>query len=190
MSSKRPDQESEPYVGTELAVAPDPSGVSGRDAHVVGLFQTQYRSLVKMAALLLGEKGQAEEVVQEGFLRLWNGWQRVRDEQDAAAYLRATILNLCRSSIRRRKIARLYRMRQLSASSASEEVAADESVLFVIGLLRSLPSRQRECLVLKHYLELTEDEIASTLGISKSSVKTHLKRGKETLNKRTEMHHE
>ena len=53
----------------------------------------------------------------------------------------------------------------------------EESRREVVEALRGLPHRQRECLALRYYLELSIEEIADALGVSANSVKTHLKRG-------------
>jgi RNA polymerase sigma factor (sigma-70 family) len=62
-----------------------------------------------------------------------------------------------------------------------EQVVRSESQARVLEALRSLSHRQRDCLVLRFYMELTEAEIASTLQISPNSVKTHTRRGMAAL---------
>lgn len=69
-------------------------------------------------------------------------------------------------------------------TSAEDDLLRTEEQRELIGALRGLSSRQRDSLVLRHYLELSADEVAETLGISANSVKTHLRRGKAALRMR------
>jgi RNA polymerase sigma-70 factor (sigma-E family) len=148
---------------------------SDRDEVLVCLYRAEYRRLVRLACLLLDDRGAGEETVQEAFIRLHRHWARVRD---APAYLRSTVLNLARSRLRRRLVARRHHPTpRPDAISAEAEALLSEEHRDVIAALRGLPRRQRECLVLRYYLQLSEAEIASTLGISPGSVKSHTHRG-------------
>ena len=68
-----------------------------------------------------------------------------------------------------------------SSRAEDDDSIADGDDRLVIEALRSLPARQRECLVLRFYAQMTEKEIASTVGISPNSVKTHCRRGLSSL---------
>ncbi len=155
-----------------------------RDALVADLHREHYRSLVRLACLLLDEQGAGEEVVQEAFVRVYQAWATV---DQPVTYLRATVMNLARSRMRRRMVAR-RRVEPVStaAISAEETVVLMDDQQDVLHAMRSLPRRQRECLVLRYYLELSEAEIASTLGISNGSVKSHASRGLAALARRLE----
>jgi RNA polymerase sigma-70 factor (sigma-E family) len=146
------------------------------------LFEDHYRSLVGLARLLLDEPGAAEEVVQEAFARLATGRSRLRDPDRAPAYLRSTVLNLARGRLRRRAVARRHpEPTPLPAPSADDLLLRGEERRRVVAALRALPRRQREVLVLRFYLDLSEREIAAALGISAGSVKTHASRGMAAL---------
>jgi RNA polymerase sigma-70 factor (sigma-E family) len=137
-----------------------------------------------MACLLLDDRGAGEEVVQEAFVRVYQSWSRV---DQPLTYLRTTVMNLARSRMRRRLVAR----RRVEPVAASEISAEEHLVLMdeqqeVLDAMRKLPRRQRECLVLRYYVELAETEIASTLGISNGSVKSHASRGLAALAKQLE----
>ncbi|MEY2470768.1 MAG: hypothetical protein QOK28_97 [Actinomycetota bacterium] len=142
------------------------------------LYREHYKSLVRLAALLLDDVPAAEEVVQDAFVRLHRAWARVEDPSKRAAYLRSIVMNGARSRSRRRATGR-----RLEVVSARTEVSAEASALQhedrrqMLAALRALPDRQRECLVLRYYLDLSEADIAATLGISAGSVKTHTHRG-------------
>ena len=159
----------------------------GRDDMVDGgelaarLFDEHGHRLVGLATVLLRDRGAAEEVVQEAFLRL----QRqapVLERRSEAAYIRSIVLNLARSRLRRRRLAGLKRPWPLAARAGPEEIVElrDEQRR-VVEALRQLPTRQRECLVLRYFDELSCGEIAETLSLSVASVRTHLQRGKASL---------
>ncbi len=155
-----------------------------RDATLSALHRDHYRSLVRLACVLLDELGAGEEVVQEAFVRVHRSWAQV---DQPLTYLRATVMNLARSRMRRRLVAR-RRVEPVvrPAMSAEEHVVLLSDQQEVLDAVRALPRRQRECLVLRYYLELSEAEIASTLGISNGSVKSHSHRGLKALAARLE----
>ena len=134
----------------------------------------------RVAYVIAGDD--AEDAVQEAFIRMRLAWRRLRDPDRAGAYLRTTVLNLARGRMRRRLVALRRRPAGGPDASAAEDVAVtrDEHRLVVLAL-RDLPVRQKECLVLRYYLVLSEAEIAETLGISAGSVKTHVHRGMAAL---------
>jgi RNA polymerase sigma-70 factor (sigma-E family) len=145
---------------------------------VAALFREHYRPLVRLAALLLGDAGASEEVVQDAFVKLQLGWHRVRDPQKAPAWLRSAVLNGARSQLRRRRVTRRH-LQAVPRAEASPEARAMEVAEHerIVAALRELPERQREALVLKFYLDLTEVEIAAAMDVSTGSVKTHVHRG-------------
>jgi RNA polymerase sigma factor (sigma-70 family) len=111
-------------------------------------------------------------------------WGRLRDDDKALAYLRQAVVNRSRSVLRHRGVVE----RHVRASSGTEvsppsdtgALEADRRVA-VLDALGQLPDRQREVLVLRHYLELSEAEIADALGIARGSVKSHASRGAAAL---------
>jgi RNA polymerase sigma-70 factor (sigma-E family) len=146
-----------------------------REEALACLYRAEYRSLVRLACLLLDDRGAGEDTVQEAFVRLHRHWARVRD---APAYLRSTVVNLARSRLRKRLVARRHRPTpRPDAVSAEAQAILSEQQREVIAALRGLPRRQRQCLALRYYLGLSEAEIAATLGISAGSVKSHTHRG-------------
>jgi RNA polymerase sigma-70 factor (sigma-E family) len=161
------------------SMALDDAGVSrGQEEIVAELFRAEYRSLVRLAALLLGDRGASEEVVQDAFVKLQLGWGRLREPERAPAWLRSAVLNGARSRLRRQQVRRRH-LQPVSAVAPSAESAAvaNDEHREVIAALRTLPARQREALVLKFYLDLSEAETAGAMGVSAGSVKTHVHRG-------------
>ena len=145
------------------------------------LYREHARSMVRLAALLVDDVGTAEEIVQDAFVLVHRRWAHVEKPEQ---YLRKSVVNLSRSRLRRRLVALRYPSAHIPDAPSAEELANDQAS--VIAALRSLPRRQREVLVLRYWSELSEAEIAATLGISAGSVKTHAHRGLTTLGQRLE----
>lgn len=181
MASIAADRTDEPRPGTTV---PD-------QGLLEAAFEEHYRSLVRLASLLLDDVATCEEVVQDAFVHVWRRPPALRDETRLAAYLRSAVLNGARSQLRRRGVRRRH-LRSVGpppTAPAAEATAlagdADDSVL---RALRALPDRQREVLALRYYLDLSEAEIAATLGVSAGSVKTHAHRGLRALAEALEGH--
>jgi len=158
---------------------------SDADAAVEQLYAAHWRRLVRLAVLLLRDQGAAEEVVQDAFVAMHGRWRSLRDPDKALAYLRQAVVNRSRSALRHRGVVERYVARQSPtaalADPADAATLAGDRRTAVLDALRALPTRQREVLVLRHYLELSEAEIAETLGIGRGSVKAHASRGSATL---------
>jgi RNA polymerase sigma-70 factor (sigma-E family) len=145
----------------------------------LSLYEMHWQGLVRLAGLLVDDVPSAEDVVQDAFLALHRQSGNLRDPDASLAYLRRCVVNLSRSVVRRRVIARKH-LRPVSNETAE---AADTGVLLadehrlVMQQLQQLPRRQREVLVLRYWSHLSEAEIAATLGISAGSVKSAASRG-------------
>ncbi len=145
------------------------------------LYDQHYRTMVKLASMYVDDTGTAEEVVQDSFVKLVSGSYRVEDARQVA-YLRQMVLNGARSTLRKRKVRRDYNPDDPgtvpSAESAGVASAERDRVLAAI---RKLPRNQSNVIMLRYYLELSEAEIAETLGIARGSVKSHAHRGLKRL---------
>lgn len=152
---------------------------------VTALYGLHYRPLVRLAAVLVGDLSTAEEIVQDSFVGLHASWRRLADSDRALSYLRQAVVNRSRSVLRHRVIADkpAPRMAPEVPAAAPEEIAAAERSAFVLAL-RALPPRQREVLVLRYYADLSEAQIASTMGISRGAVKSHTARAMSALHAR------
>lgn len=152
----------------------EPDGLTGG---ITDLFRDHHLDLVRLALVMVGDMATAEDVVQDAFERLHRRWAGQPGPDNSLAYVRSSVLNGCRSVYRRAAVARKH-VPQLAATAADvgpEAVAADRSEL--AEALRSLPRRQREVLVLRYYLDLDVAEIASTLRITPSAVRSNCTRG-------------
>jgi RNA polymerase sigma-70 factor (sigma-E family) len=150
-----------PGAGPEIAAA------------VVGaLYETSALGLIRMAYVMLGDLPSAEDVVQEAFYGLYRRWDRLADPSGATYYVRTSVLNGCRSVLRRRVVRRRPLADPAHAVSAETVVLGGEEREDVIRALRRLPDRQREVLVLRFYAELPVEQIARVMGIRPGTVRS------------------
>jgi RNA polymerase sigma-70 factor (sigma-E family) len=156
-----------------------------RTVDVVGLYAAHRLALVRLAVLLVDDLPLAEDVVQDAFLGLHRRQAALTDPATALGYLRSSVVNGSRSALRRRRTVRTNARR---LQPVPEDVSpADHGVLRaadqdeVLRAVRALPPRQREVLVLRYWSELSERQIATTLGISVGSVKSAASRGLDRL---------
>ncbi|WP_077966605.1 SigE family RNA polymerase sigma factor [Streptomyces tsukubensis] len=146
--------------------------------HLTETYRTHYRSLLGLAALLLDDTASCEDVVQEAFIRVHSARKRVRDPEKTLAYLRQTVVNLSRSALRRRILGLKLLSKPMPDMASAEEGAYDQLERdALIKAMRGLQRRQREVLVLRYFADMTEAQVAKTLGISLGSVKAYGSRG-------------
>jgi RNA polymerase sigma-70 factor (sigma-E family) len=185
-ASEPPDVAARPIHVTETLVAEVALGSvpadSVADEAVTELYATHYRSLVRLAALLVRDTGIAEEVVQDSFVAMHGAWRRLRDSEKALSYLRQSVVNRSRSVLRHRTV-----VERNAPKSAPDEPSAEHGAIAllersaVIAALRTLPPRQREALVLRFYADMSEAQIADAMCISKGAVKSHTARAMQAL---------
>jgi RNA polymerase sigma-70 factor (sigma-E family) len=172
-------------AGTALGSVPAEAHVAPTmtaDAAVTELFGAHYRSLVRLAALLVHDIATAEEVVQDSFVAMHAGMYRLRDSEKALSYLRAAVVNRSRSVLRHRAV-----VDRNAPKPAPDMPSAEHSALAlierssVVAALRTLPHRQREVVVLRYYADLSEAQIAAAMGITRGAVKSHTSRAMSAL---------
>ena len=158
----------------------------GSRERFAALFRERYRELYGLGYRLLGDHGEAEDVVQETFLKLDGHPVLERPDEEVAAWLRRVCLNTTYNRLRgrRRTTARLERAGR--AERADDETDAQATPLLdvlraeqqqaVRRALASLPERQRACLLLRH-AGYSYAEIAATLDLAVGSVGVLLARG-------------
>ena len=160
---------------------PDARGIPAADS-VAALYQNHAVGLIRLAYLMLGDRAGAEDAVQDAFCGLYRHWDRLADQDRALAYVRSSVLNGCRSALRRRTTGRrLLTAYQPPTASAEAAVLGLEERQEVMRAVRRLPERQREALVLRFYLDLPEREIARLMGLRPSSVRSATARALKAL---------
>lgn len=154
-----------------------------REAAVTALFDQHHMQLVRLA-VLLGAAEDAEDIAAEAFCELYLRWHRLRDPSAGPAYLRSVVCNLVRMRLRHLQVVRRKHVpANPDAASAEHHVVLREDHREVVHALQNLPDRQRQALVLRYWLDLSEAEVAETMGISCGAVKSHTARGMAALAK-------
>jgi RNA polymerase sigma-70 factor (sigma-E family) len=138
---------------------------------VTALYQAHALGLIRLAVVMLGDRPAAEDAVQEAFCGLYRRWHHLSDPGKALSYVRSSVINSCRTVLRRRR-----RQAGLAGDPPGESAEAlalvGEEHRQVLTAIRRLPARQREVLVLRFYLDLDEGEIAASMRISRGTVKS------------------
>jgi RNA polymerase sigma factor (sigma-70 family) len=166
------------------------SGEAARSELVEMLFRRHYAALLRLAVVMVGDRGAAEDAVQEAFVSLHRNWKKLRDYEAAEAYLRSAVLNRCRSWVRRQTTQRAPRALVLvrdQHESAEDTSLGREEVGSLVTAMRKLARRQREVLACRFVLEMSVAETAALLDISEGSVKVHTHRGLQMLQKGIEV---
>jgi RNA polymerase sigma-70 factor (sigma-E family) len=134
------------------------------------LFSAHFARMVRLAALLGADD--PEDIAQEAFARLEQRLDRLPPDVNAAAYLRTTVVNLTRSRLRHLRVVRRFKPEVPLVESAEVLAVLSDDRRRVIKGLSQLTERQRQVLVLRYWMDLSEREIAVTLGIKAGTVKS------------------
>jgi len=133
------------------------SGRAGADRVVADLYRLHYRSLVRLAALLVPDLATAEDIVQDAFVALHSAWPAPQDQQGHRGGAAVSLLR--RLVIERSRVVSPGRWPGPSG---------------LVSALQSLPARQREVLVLQYFADLPENQIAAATGISEAAVRSQV----------------
>lgn len=131
------------------------------------LYQREYGPMVRIARGLVDTTERAEEIVQDAFAKLLDGWYRVNEP---GAYLRTAVVNGARSELRKRAVRRRVGLQRRPDPAPFERD-------YLVDALEKLPPKRKTALVLRYYADMTEKEIASTMGVRPGTVKSMLSRG-------------
>lgn len=148
-------------------------GEPGREADrdlLLALYQEEREGMVRLARLLTGSVVIAEDVVQDAFVQLYDRGLGAVDQP--GAYLRRTVVNLCRSHHRRKGVETRWRARQ-----PPPQVELPPELDEMRRALSTLADRQREALVLRFYLDLKVEDVAALLDRPAGTVKSDIHRG-------------
>jgi RNA polymerase sigma-70 factor, ECF subfamily len=138
-------------------------------------FETHRRRLFGALTLMMGNRSEAEEIMQDAFLKIWERWERVSGLDDPEAYLFRVAMNLFRNRFRR---ASLAARKALLLTPSTDDLAAIEDRDEVVRWLRPLPPRQRAAIVLTIYFDYSSDEAARILSIRPSTVRALATQGR------------
>lgn len=136
---------------------------------VSALYEQHYASLVRLAALLVRDTATAEQIVQDSFVAVAAGWRRRGVNEGALDFLRQSVLNRSRSALRH------------GIAPGPAVTGCPSGSPLLLAALGELPARQREVLVLRYYANLSEEQAADTIGISRAAVRRHATRANAAL---------
>ena len=135
-----------------------------------------------MAYLLTGNHAEAEDLVQDAFIRVLSRLPQLRDLGAFPFYLNRTLVTMATSRFRRRRREEQALEREVRLMRTIEQPVG-ESDEVVWQHLQALPRKQRSALVLRFYLDFTEEQIADAMGCPRGTVKSLTFRGLQSLRK-------
>jgi RNA polymerase sigma-70 factor (sigma-E family) len=182
----------------DTSMSADPARPAGSAADcsaaasaVTALYQQHAVGLIRLAMVMIGDRAAAEDVVQDAFFGLYRNWFRLGDPANALVYTRSSVLNGCRNALRTRA-RRGQRDHAAGVDTAPDLESAESQVLLteegrrMIAAIRKLPDRQREAIVLRFYLDMSEEEAANAMGVSRGTVKSTTSRAVAALGRMLE----
>jgi RNA polymerase sigma-70 factor, ECF subfamily len=144
---------------------------------VAQVFAASYRKLVVQLYGIVGNASEAEDLVQEAFVRAYAAGPRFTRVDNPEAWLRTTAVNLYRN--RWRKMRNFARIKHRLAETP--DLPGIDANIEVVDALRRLPENQRVVLVLHYFADRQVNQIAEELGIAEGTVKSRLSRGRDAL---------
>lgn len=133
------------------------------DNEFTAMFNRERTPMVRLAFLMLGSEALAEEVVHDGFVAVLERWDRL---DNPGGYLRRCVVNGCIGAQRRAK----------RWAPPPVETQSELGTDHMLDAVRQLPAKRRAMVVLRFYNDMTQEEVASTLGVPVGTVKSGLHR--------------
>jgi RNA polymerase sigma factor (sigma-70 family) len=143
-------------------------------------FHANFERVARSAAFIAGDAGTGQDLAQEAFTRLFERWHEMESAEHARNFAYRVAINLARSHLRKHLRVSLYGLRGRDDASPGSMTASDDW-LEVAQALRELPTRQRACVVLVDYVDMDAAGAADVLGLSASTVRVHVMRGRRAL---------
>jgi RNA polymerase sigma-70 factor (ECF subfamily) len=155
-------------------------------------FRAVHAPLVRYASKFVAESA-ADDVVQDAFIRLWEGRERIDPSQSIKAFAYRTVRNLCLNQIRDGKtreklLAEQYQARTEATANPEDELAREEFAARLKGWIHELPERQREALELSRFHGMSHEEVAEAMGVSPRTVNNHLVKALRSIRDRVRAH--
>jgi len=143
-----------------------------------GFYREHLPRIVRACALVLLDRGLAEEVAAEAFARLWSRWPQIQGDDHAGGYVFKTAMRLCS---KRAKSGRRETTVPVPERTGTDEAARTAERTDVWRALAALSVRQRQAVVLRDWAGYETKELAEMLGMRESTARVHLARGREAL---------
>ena len=147
---------------------------------------SRWLQLLRLGFVLTGDTGLAEDLAQTALARAYASWPRIRRARDPDAYVRRVMVNANRSWFRKRRVAEQL-TGMVPEPAPVEPVGGCDDRVVLMGALMSLPVGQRSVLVLRFWLDMTEAQVAETLGCSVGNVKSQAARALARLRAGTDL---
>jgi RNA polymerase sigma-70 factor (sigma-E family) len=145
------------------------------------LYERHAPAAVRLAFLITSDGELARDIAQEAFVRVAGRFRHLRVPDAFDTYLRRTVVNLCMSHFRRRRIERAHLEREAASPKRVQEPPELGTRDELRRALQRLPARQRTAIVLRYYEDLPEEGVASAMRCSVPAARSLVSRGMETL---------
>ena len=142
-------------------------------------YTASYARVTGQVYAMIGDRDEAEEVVQEAFVRAWQHRRKLERAEHPEAWVRTTAYRLAVS--RWRRVVRGRRPPDRALGAPTQTPALSESHVALVAALRQLPEAQRQALVLHHIADLPVADVAREVGVPEGTIKARLSRGRATL---------
>jgi RNA polymerase sigma-70 factor (ECF subfamily) len=149
------------------------------EAEFDDLYTSSFARITGQVYAMIGDRDEAQECVQEAFVRAWARRESLARAEHPEAWVRTTAYRIAVSRWRRLRLARRPADRALSPATQTE--AADETRVALVAALAHLPEKQRQALVLHHLCDLSVEAVAREVGAPEGTVKARLSRGRVAL---------
>ena len=149
---------------------------AGEEERYVRFVQERHAGLYRTAFLLTGNHHSAQDAVQSTMVKVYMSWKRVRRAERPVAYVHRMLANEVATMYRRRSAGEVPSERLADLPGAGRQAGPEERLVeaqALWGAMQNLSERQRAVVVLRYYADLSEAEIAETLGIAPGTVKAH-----------------
>ena len=149
---------------------------------VTALYGSQYRSLVRLAVLLLGgDVHAAEEITQASFVALHGAWPRPRDRDAAVAFLHRAVVSRSRQLRRPGPVTDPMTTTTTATTAPRPRPPPQAADPRIMTAVRALPGRQREAVVLRLFLDLPDGQAAAAMGVTAGALRGHAARAMTAL---------
>jgi RNA polymerase sigma-70 factor (ECF subfamily) len=142
-------------------------------------YTASFRRLVGQVYAMIGDRDEAQECVQEAFVRAWSHRAKIAKDLAPEAWVRTTAYRLAVSRWRRKK--RGERPPDRAVQGVKNQTAPDESRVALMAALQHLPEEQRRAIVLHHLCDLPVKDVAAEVGVPEGTIKARLSRGRTAL---------
>lgn len=141
-----------------------------------------YRKLYCIAFRFLGNSEDAEDVIQELYVKLWNKREKLKFVSNPEAYSVILLRNLCIDSIRSRKISEDLDLPRIERADIDEEkLDSKYNLNDILNVLNKIPENQRMVIILKHFENYTTDEIMGIMNVSHANLRVLLSRARKNI---------